>query len=52
MDLKYAQGVKSRMDNEDNGSAKAVDGALSMPCLPTRYSKHFVIHRPGLQKSG
>lgn len=49
MDLKYDQGVKSRTDNEDNRSAKVVDGAPSMPYLPTRYSKYFVMHRRGLQ---
>lgn len=52
MELKYPQGVRDRMDNGDNGFAKVIDGARSLPCLPTRYSKHIVIHHPDLQKSG
>ena len=52
MELKHPQGVRDRMDNGDNEFAKVIDGARSLPYLPTRYSKRIVIHHPGLQKSG
>jgi hypothetical protein len=52
MDSEYAQPAKGRVDNEDMRSAMAIAEAGLRPYLPTRYSRHFVIHPLYRQKNG